>query len=148
MDGWLCHPKAVQIGIRPDLRKCKFIAGDYVASELGAAIHSHLKTIAATTQREIGSRRTVVFVPTIQSAKEFASKLQAFGIEAEAVWGTCPERDQAIARFRTGAVQVIVNVAVLGEGVDVPEIEAVVLLRPTRSRSLYAQMIGRGSTGD
>jgi Helicase conserved C-terminal domain len=145
MDGWLCHPKAIRIGIRPDLRSCKIVAGDFVASELGVAISSHLSHIAASIRQEIGARRrTVVFTPTIASARALAAQLQELGLPAAAVWGTCPDRDDIISGFRTGAVQVIVNVAVLGEGVDVPEIEAVVLCRPTRSRSLYAQMIGRG----
>ena len=144
LDGWLCRPKAVRLGIRPDLRKCRLLAGDFVASELHAAIHSHLTDIAVATRDEVGSRRTIVFVPTVASAREFAHKLQGLGMRAEAVWGTHPDRDALLTGFRAGDIQVIVNVALLNEGIDVPEIEAVVLLRPTRSRGLYAQMIGRG----
>ena len=144
LDGWLCRPKAVRIGIRPDLRQCRLLAGDFVASELGAAIHSHLSDIAVRTKDEVGAKRTIVFTPTVASAREFAQKLQILGLRAEAVWGTHPDRDALLTGFRAGDIQVIVNVALLNEGIDVPEIEAVVLLRPTRSRGLYAQMIGRG----
>jgi superfamily II DNA or RNA helicase len=143
-DGWLVRPKAVRLGIRPDLRRCRVIAGDFVASELGVAINSHLSTIAESIRAEIGRRRTIVFTPTIASARALADQLQVVGLQAEAVWGTHPDRDRIIARFRSGDTQVIANVAVLGEGLDVPEVEAVVLCRPTRSRGLYAQMIGRG----
>ena len=144
LDGWLCRPKAVRIGIRPDLRECRLLAGDFVASELHAAIHGHLTDLAVATRDEVGSRRTIVFVPTVAGAREFAQKLQILGLRAEAVWGTHPDRDALLTGFRAGDIQVVVNVALLNEGIDVPEIEAVVLLRPTRSRGLYAQMIGRG----
>ena len=143
-DGWLVRPKAIRLGIRPDLRRCRVIAGDFVASELGVAISSHLSTIAESIRAEIGRRRTIVFTPTIASARALADQLQVVGLQAEAVWGSHPDRDRIIARFRSGDTQVIANVAVLGEGLDVPEVEAVVLCRPTQSRSLYAQMIGRG----
>jgi superfamily II DNA or RNA helicase len=143
-DGWLVHPKAVRVGIRPDLRKCKLVAGDFVASELDTAISGHLSDIAASLQLEIGSRRTVVFTPTVASARALAERLCARHLPASAVWGTCQDRDDIISKFRCGTTQIVVNCAILGEGVDVPEIEAVVLCRPTRSRSLYAQMIGRG----
>ena len=144
MDGWLCRPKAIRLGITPDLRKCKIVAGDYVASELGGVISDHLSDIAASIQQEVLSRRTICFVPTIASARALAARLQSLGMPAAAVWGVAPDRDDLIAKFRSGDLQTIVNVAVLGEGVDVPEIECVVLCRPTRSRSLYSQMIGRG----
>ena len=143
-DGWLVRPKAIRLGIRPDLRRCRVIAGDFVASELGVAISDHLADIAESIRVEIGRRRTIVFTPTIASARTLADQLQVVGLQAEAVWGTHPDRDRIIARFRSGDTQVIANVAVLGEGLDVPEVEAVVLCRPTQSRSLYAQMIGRG----
>ena len=143
-DGWLVRPKAIRLGIRPDLRRCRAIAGDFVASGLGVAISRHLSTIAESIRAEIGRRRTIVFTPTIASARTLAGHLRVLGLRAEAVWGTAPDRDSIIAKFRSGDTQVVVNVAVLGEGVDVPEVEAVVLCRPTRSRSLYAQMIGRG----
>ena len=144
LDGWLVRPKAIRLGIRPDLRRCRVIAGDFVASELGVAISSHLSTIAESIRAEIGRRRTIVFTPTIASARALADQLQVLGLQAEAVWGTAPDRDSIIAGFRSGDTQVIANVAVLGEGLDVPGVEAVVLCRPTQSRSLYAQMLGRG----
>src|SRR6202171_5535467 len=144
LDGWLVRPKAIRLGIRPDLRRCRVIAGDFVASELGVAISSHLSAIAESIRAEIGRRRSIVFTPTIASARARADQLQVVGLQAEAVWGSHPDRDSIIARFRSGDTQVVANVAVLGEGLDVPEVEAVVLCRPTQSRGLYAQMIGRG----
>jgi superfamily II DNA or RNA helicase len=144
LDGWLVRPKAIRLGIRPDLRRCRMIAGDYVASELGVAISGHLADIAESIRAEIGRRRTIVFTPTIASARALADHLQGVGLQAEAVWGSHPDRDRIIAGFRSDECQIIVNVAVLGEGLDVPEVEAVVLCRPTQSRGLYAQMIGRG----
>jgi superfamily II DNA or RNA helicase len=118
LDGWLCRPKAVRIGIRPDLRECRLLAGDFVASELHAAIHSHLTDLAVATRGEVGSRRTIVFVPTVASAREFAQKLQILGLRAEAVWGTHPDRDALLTGFRAGDIQVVVNVALLNEGID------------------------------
>lgn len=115
MDGWLCRPKAIRLGITPDLRKCKIVAGDYVASELGGVISDHLSDIAASIQQEVLSRRTICFVPTIASARALAARLQSLGMPAAAVWGVAPDRDDLIAKFRSGDLQTIVNVAVLGE---------------------------------
>src|SRR6202171_5904648 len=61
LDGWLVRPKAIRLGIRPDLRRCRVIAGDFVASELGVAISSHLSAIAESIRAEIGRRRSIVF---------------------------------------------------------------------------------------
>ncbi len=113
------------------------IAGDFVASELGVAISDHLADIAESIRAEIGGRRTIVFTPTIASARTLAGQLRVLGLRAEAVWGTALDRDSIIAKFRSGDTQVVVNVAVLGEGVDVPEVECVVLCRPTSGLSKF-----------
>jgi hypothetical protein len=63
-----------------------------------------------------------------------------------AVLGTTPpeERRQAIARLGTGELQVICTVDVFNEGVDIPEVDTVLLLRPTESATIFLQQIGRG----
>ncbi len=91
-------------------------------------------------EREFG--KTLIFVGTKDHAKHLAN---AFGdIGAYAVSGD-PRREEAIERFRSGAVKVLVNVAIFKEGVDVPDIRTVFLARPTLSPILFTQMVGRGS---
>ena len=92
-------------------------------------------------------RRTLVFACTVEHAAMLARALGERGVSARATHCRMPwrEQDEATKLFREGRVAVLVNVALLTEGFDVPEVDAVFLTRPTRSRLLLTQMIGRGA---
>jgi len=89
-----------------------------------------------------GKKRILVFTKFVQEAVELADRL---GNEAAWLSGETPsdERDKLIKRFKNGDVKVICNCGVLTVGFDYPELEVVILARPTRSLSLYTQMVGR-----
>jgi len=90
--------------------------------------------------------RTVVFLPLISTARTMAEELNKLpGIRAAEVDGGSKDRAEVIAGFRDGTYNVICNAMLLTEGWDCPEVDCVVILRPTKSRSLYAQMVGRGT---
>ncbi len=94
-------------------------------------------------QTSAGPRKHIlVFVPSVESAQSLAGKLP----NAVAVWGNMPdkEREEAIDGFRSGRYTIAVNVNVLSVGFDYPEIDCIVLARPTTSLSMYYQQIGRG----
>jgi superfamily II DNA or RNA helicase len=81
----------------------------------------------------------------VQHSKNVAADFNAAGIPAQHVDGTTPadERRQAMEDFRAGRVLVLTNCNLFVEGVDVPALETCILLRPTRSLSLYLQAVGR-----
>jgi ATP-dependent helicase IRC3 len=92
-------------------------------------------------------RKALLFAPTVAMARAMAETLCRDGIAAEALsGGTPPDARQAmLKRFKAGQTQVIANCAVLTEGFDEPSIDAIVIARPTKSTTLYTQMIGRGT---
>ncbi len=121
---------------------------DYSPSVLAALVNTSrsVAAVVAATVREVGSRRCVVFAVDVAHAQALAAAYRRAGLSAEAVWGQMPpvERTAALADWRAGRVQLVVNVAVLTEGYDLPELAAVVMARPTMSPGLYVQCIGRG----
>ena len=95
--------------------------------------------------RHADEMRTVVFLPLVATAEKLAGKLRERGLAAEEVHGTSSDRAEVISRFRHGETGVLCNSMLLTEGWDCPEVSCVVVLRATRSRPLYAQMVGRGT---
>jgi superfamily II DNA or RNA helicase len=122
--------------------------GDFSPEELEELIGPHVETLANAVIPEIGKEPTIVFTPDTGSAEGFASALRSpdFGIAAEAVSYLNPEhRRKAVERFLKRETQVIVNCCILLEGFDAPPTSRIVMCRPTKSRTLYAQAIGRGT---
>lgn len=90
--------------------------------------------------------RALVFAWSIEASESIAAQFTAAQIPAAHVDGTTPRavRTDALARFRAGDLRVLCNVDLFGEGLDVPAVDAVFLLRPTQSLGLYLQQVGRG----
>jgi DNA repair protein RadD len=131
----------------PDLGGVHSVAGDFNKKELSAAMAKSTVTGDVIThyKRLASGKRMVLFAWSVESSKALAEQFNAAGIRAEHVDGdTDPTtRDGAMERFISGETLVLTNVDLFGEGVDVPAIEAVALLRPTQSLSLYLQQVGR-----
>lgn len=145
-DGNLSNVVADMIPLRPDLSKVKIAQGDFEARGVGNALEPYLDRIADIMKDKCAGRKTVVFLPLVEMAKKFRDILTARGMKAIEVDGSMPagERDRAIRDFASGKYDVICNAMLLTEGWDCPEVDCIAVLRPTRSRSLYAQMVGRG----
>ena len=139
------EPKPVICDIKCDLRQCRSIGGDFVQAEVGAVIYKHIRSIATAIVKEAGELLTLSFTPTISSAKILAVHIRELGVNAVAVWGTSPDRDELLELFKAGEIRHLINCEIFTEGMDVPQIEAIALCRPTKSRAKYSQMIGRGS---
>lgn len=92
------------------------------------------------------NQRTLVFCSSLTQATRAKAMVEAIGIKAAMVSGTTPlkEREQIIADYRKGRVKHLFNVGVFTTGFDVPELDCIVLARPTMSLALYYQMVGRG----
>lgn len=147
-DGWLCGLRGYRVQGDADLSGVKTTAGDYNVGQLARAVNTPEQTAVALRhwRERAADRRTVVFCVDVAHAKAVADAFSLAGVAAESVDGGMrpADRDGAMARFRTGETQVLVNCELITEGVDVPECACVLLLRPTKSWSLFTQMVGRG----
>jgi superfamily II DNA or RNA helicase len=150
-EGYLCPILQKQIECASlDISDVKTVAGDLAQGELEKRLKMDevLHQIAAPLVREAGTRPTIVFTAGVAQAHALVDVLAGYAPvgRAQAIDGTTPNevRAERIAAFRSGEVQFLINCAVLTEGFDAPETGCVAMARPTKSRSLYAQCIGRG----
>jgi DNA repair protein RadD len=131
----------------PDLSGVATLAGDYKSGALAKAMDrpaivgdaiGHYRHLCA-------GKRAVVFAAGVSNSQNIVAQFNAAGIPAEHVDGSMQsgERDAIVERFRRGETLILSNADLFGEGFDVPAIEAVILLRPTKSLSLYLQQVGR-----
>lgn len=132
---------------KPDLTKIHTKMGDYAGNELATIMDTGTITGDAIKhyQRLTPGKQAVVFAVSIKHSQHIAEQFKANGISAAHIDGTTkrPERKDIIARFRTGAVRVLCNVDIVGEGFDLPAMQVAILLRPTQSTGLYLQQVGR-----
>ena len=144
-DGYLCKIKAQTIPLKLDMNGVKTQAGDYSAADVGHALDPYLDQIADEMKNYCAGRKTVVFLPLIETSRRFCALLQANGFRAAEVNGQSADRADILADFAAGKYDVLCNSMLLTEGWDCPEVDCIVVLRPTKVRSLYCQMIGRGT---
>lgn len=144
-DGYLSKIKALTIPLELDLTSVSQQAGDFKASELGSALDPYLEQIANEMWNVAKDRKIVVFLPLIDTSKKMTDLLNKVGFKAVEVNGNSQDRDQILKDFDEGKYNVLCNSMLLTEGWDCPSVDCVVVLRPTKVRSLYSQMVGRGT---
>lgn len=147
--GYLCDIRAVRVQVEGlDLDRIERRHGDYVAEQLEQALADadQPANTALAVKEHAAARKAIVFTASVALAQETTAELLALGISAEWVAGEMPmiDRRAVLERFRIGRTQVVVNCMVLTEGFDAPDVDCVVIARPTTSRALYQQMAGRG----
>ena len=144
-EGYLCKIMAQTIPLQLDITSVTMSGGDYAVGDLGTALDPYLEQIAAEMARRCKSRKTVVFLPLIKTSQKFRDLLNTYGFRAAEVNGQSDDRRQVLADFDAGKYNVLCNSMLLTEGWDCPSVDCVVELRPTKVRSLYSQMVGRGT---
>jgi superfamily II DNA or RNA helicase len=151
-DGWLCPIVAKAIHVDTiDLSKVKKIAGDFNQGELDTimALEKNLHAVAKPAVDLSGDRKTIVFTTSVSNAHRLAEIINRYVDKevAMAVDGSTDmdERRHLIEGFRSSRWKYFVNVGIATEGADFPDVACVVMGRPTQSRALYSQMLGRGS---
>lgn len=144
-EGYLCKIMAQTIPLQLDITSVTMSGGDYAVGDLGTALDPYLERIAAEMARRCKSRKTVVFLPLIKTSQKFRDLLNTYGFRAAEVNGQSDDRRQVLADFDAGKYNVLCNSMLLTEGWDCPSVDCVVVLRPTKVRSLYSQMVGRGT---
>lgn len=147
--GYLCDIRAIRVQIDAlDLDRIERRHGDYVADQLERALEDadQPANTAMAVKEHAADRKAIVFTASVALAQETTAELLALGISAEWVAGEMPmvDRRSVLERFRLGWTKVVVNCMVLTEGFDAPDVDCVVIARPTTSRALYQQMAGRG----
>ena len=144
-EGYLAPIKALTVPLRMDLSSVSVQAGDYKAADLGTALDPYLYGIADEMLKYCKDRKTVVFLPLVKTSQKFRDILNERGFRAAEVNGESPERAAILEQFDRGDYNVLCNSMLLTEGWDCPSVDCVVVLRPTKVRSLYSQMVGRGT---
>ncbi len=144
-EGYLCPIKAQTIPLQLDLSGVGIQSGDFKAGDLGTALDPYLVQIAEEMQKVCFSRKTVVFLPLVKTSQKFRDILNSMGFRAAEVNGNSDNRAEVLSAFDRGDYNVLCNSMLLTEGWDCPSVDCVIVLRPTKVRSLYAQMVGRGT---
>lgn len=144
-EGYLSPIKALTIPLKLDLSAVGQQAGDFKSKDLGTALDPYLESIATEMWRVAQDRKIVVFLPLVKTSQKFAEILNRIGFRAAEVNGESQDRTKILENFDNNAYNVLCNSMLLTEGWDCPSVDCVVVLRPTKVRSLYSQMVGRGT---
>jgi DNA repair protein RadD len=149
--GMLVRPRIFNVPVvsNEELRAVpKDAANDYQSKALGELL-SRPKLVGDVVEnwlRIAGGKRTLVFAITQAHAAQLAQEFRRNGVAAELLIDSDDEqeREAVIARLESGETRVVINCFLMSYGVDVPSVEVIVLARPTRSLSMFLQMVGRG----
>lgn len=143
--GYLVPIKALTVPLKIDISMVGISAGDFKVGEIGTALDPYLYQIADEMVRYCMDRKTIVFLPLIATSQKFMKILNERGFVAAEVNGNSADRAQVLQDFEDGKYNVLCNSMLLTEGYDCPAVDCIIVLRPTKSRPLYAQMVGRGT---
>jgi len=147
-EGYLCRPKGIKIATDIDLSNVTTVDGDFLPASLASIMDtSEINTLVVDTYLKSGARvPTICFGVTVRHAMNLAEAFHRAGVSAKVIHGSMPKEERAstICEYRRGDIEVLCNCAVLTEGFDAPETACVIIAKPTRSRLLYQQMVGRG----
>ena len=144
-EGYLSPIKAMTIPLQLDLSGVSIQSGDFKAGDIATALDPYLHQIADEMMKYCRDRKTVVFLPLVKTSQKFKDILNEKGFKAAEVNGESKERAEVLEDFDKGEYNVLCNSMLLTEGWDCPSVDCVIVLRPTKVRSLYSQMVGRGT---
>lgn len=144
-EGYLSPIKALTIPLQLDLSGVSMQNGDFKAADIDSALDPYLWQIAEEMTTYCADRKTVVFLPLIKTSQKFRDILNEKGFRAAEINGNSADRAEVLADFDAGKYNVLCNSMLLTEGWDCPSVDCIIVLRPTKIRSLYCQMVGRGT---
>ncbi|WP_249071834.1 DEAD/DEAH box helicase [Argonema antarcticum] len=145
---YLCSFKLFAAPQQIKIRRPKTLTGrDYTQKELVAAVNTSLSygDLISSWRKFAPASKTVVFAVSVDHSKAIALAYREAGIAAEHLDGDTPpeERKAILGRFISGKTLILCNCGIVSEGFDVPSLEAVQIVRPTKSLILWLQMVGR-----
>lgn len=144
-EGFLSPIKALTLPLKIDMSSVGIQAGDFKVNEIGTALDPYLYSIAEEMRKYCADRKTVVFLPLVKTSQKFRDILNENGFRAAEVNGESQDRAEILEDFEKDRYNVLCNSMLLTEGWDCPSVDCIVVLRPTKVRSLYCQMVGRGT---
>ena len=150
-DKYLVEPVCYQVHTDTDLSNVEIARGDFVQEQLSNVVNTDYRNnliVKAYIEKckADGRNKTIVFCSTIEHSKKLAECFNTNRIKATSIDGSLnkKDREKILKDFHEGKYQVICNVNVLSVGYDQPSIDSIILARPTKSKSLYIQQLGRG----
>lgn len=143
--GYLSPIKALTLPLKLDLSAVGMQSGDFKSGDIATALDPYLYQIADEMEKHCKDRKTVVFLPLVKTSQKFRDILNSKGFKAAEVNGDSKDRAEVLAAYERGDYNVLCNSMLLTEGWDCPSVDCIVVLRPTKVRSLYSQMVGRGT---
>lgn len=146
--GGYLSPVFVQtVPLRIDLSGVAVQSGDFQAASLGSALDPYLRQICREIKERCHDRKTIVFTPLIATSRKMLSLLGEAGIaNVREVNGESPDRAETLQWFADADKGcVLLNSMLLTEGYDEPSVDCIVVLRATKVRALFVQMVGRGT---
>lgn len=144
-EGYLSPIKAVTIPLKIDMSAVGVQAGDFKSGDIATALDPYLASIAEEMEKYCSNKKTVVFLPLVKTSQKFRDILNNHGFKAAEVNGDSKDRSEILEAFDKDQYNVLCNSMLLTEGWDCPSVDCIVVLRPTKVRSLYCQMVGRGT---
>ena len=148
-DGYLSPVMVQTVPLKIDLSRVTVQSGDYQAGALGSALDPYLRQICREIKERCHDRKTIVFTPLIATSRKMLELFNAEGFSPEQVRevnGDSPDRAATLAWFASAPKgSVLLNSMLLTEGYDEPSVDCIVVLRATKVRALYVQMVGRGT---
>ncbi|OSD03148.1 P-loop containing nucleoside triphosphate hydrolase protein [Trametes coccinea BRFM310] len=148
---WLCNVRFTTVRANIDLSEVTVNArtGEFNPTSLAHVVNTEtVNDLVVRTWLDKASDRksTLVFCVNLAHVAKLTAAFRAAGVDARYIHANTPaaERKLLVEAFRGGRFPVLINCAVLTEGADIPNIDCVMVARPTRSRNMFAQMIGRG----
>ena len=148
-EGYLCDLKFISIDTGVDMSDVKSYAGDLSESEMARRFieSGYIDELSRVINEYLPDKKHILlYVPDVETAKLAAKLIKKSGMSCDYVVGS--ERDRrfdVINRFKNGDIRVLVNCLVLKEGFDAPCTDAIILCRPSKSKLLLRQIIGRGT---
>jgi len=120
-------------------------SGEYDPEKLSTILDTYLEKIASRMKTYCKDRKTVVFLPMIKTSQKMQQFLIKHGFNAVEVNSKTKHKEQILSDFAAGKYDVLCNAKLLTESWDCPSADCVIVLRPTKSRTLYKQMVGIGT---
>lgn len=146
--GYLCRPIGHKVATDIDFSTIKTADGDFTTTSLAAVmdIPEMNELVVEAYKKNAHGRQSICFGVSVRHSMNLAETFRKHGINSKAVYGDMPkdERASVIEEYRSGFIQVLCNCQILTEGVDIPSTSCVVMAKPTKSRGLYTQCVGRG----
>lgn len=144
-EGYLSPIQALTLPLQIDMSGVGVQGGDFKAGDIGTALDPYLQSIAEEMTKYCRDKKTVVFLPLVKTSQKFRDILNENGFMAAEVNGESQDRAEILKDFAEGRYNVLCNSMLLTEGWDCPSVDCIIVLRPTKVRSLYCQMVGRGT---